>query len=117
MTCRTGVCPNEFDIIPVLLTLTSRLDTPSRDNFSNKIINERPSGSRTMSLTVTTGYRSLVTLGIGAGDIAALVSVGNRLGNWMSASKGDEGFLALLEQDEIDIIRRRGVLDVARFNK
>ena len=117
MTCRTGVCPNEFDIIPVLLILTSRLDTPSRDNFSNKIINERPSGSRKMSLTVTTGYRSLVTLGIGAGDIAALVSVGNRLGNWMSASKGDEGFLALLEQDEIDIIRRRGVLDVARFNK
>ena len=70
-----------------------------------------------MSLTVTTGYKSLITLGVGAGDLAALVSVGNRLGNWISARKGDEDFLALLEQDEIDIIRRRGLLDIVRFNK
>lgn len=26
-------------------------------------------------------------------------------------------FLKMLDQDEIDILRRRGLLDVARFNK
>jgi hypothetical protein len=78
-----------------------------------------PSYSRrvNMSLQVSTGYGSLVALGIGLGDIATLVSLGKRFGNWMSAASGDEDFLKLLDQDEMDILQRRGLLDVARFNK
>ncbi|KAF2194836.1 hypothetical protein K469DRAFT_706319 [Zopfia rhizophila CBS 207.26] len=70
-----------------------------------------------MSIQVTAGPRSLVALGLGISDVATLVSLGQRLGNWMTAASGDADFLELLDQDEMDIIRRRGLVDVARFNK
>ncbi|KAF4636843.1 hypothetical protein G7Y89_g1256 [Cudoniella acicularis] len=70
-----------------------------------------------MSLQRSAGYGSLVALGIGLGDLATLVSLSKRVGNWMTVVSGDEDFLKLLDQDEMDILRRRGLLDIARFNK
>lgn len=70
-----------------------------------------------MSVQLVTGAGSLVALGLGVGDIATLVAVGKRLGNWWAASEGDKEFLSLLEGDELSIIQRRGLLDVLAFNK
>lgn len=70
-----------------------------------------------MALTVTMGVGSLVSLGMGISDVMTLVSLGNRVGNWMTASSGDDEFLKLLEQDSADILTRRGIIDVPRFNK
>ena len=35
----------------------------------------------------------------------------------MTAASGDRTFLGLLDQDELDIIRRKGLIDILRFNK
>ena len=68
-----------------------------------------------MSIQSLLGSRSLVAIGISAGDVATLYTVGRRVGNWFTATTGDAEFLALLEEDEFDILKRRGVIDIIRF--
>ena len=70
-----------------------------------------------MSLQVTAGYGSLVSLGIGLADVFTLITLASRLGNWWTTSSGDAGFLDLLEEDEQNLLSRRGLIDLARFNK
>lgn len=70
-----------------------------------------------MSLQVTTDYGSLIALGVGAGDVASIISLGQRMGNWWTAGSGDKEFLALLDEDEFNIRRRRGLVDLLAFNK
>ncbi|KAF2877624.1 hypothetical protein BDV95DRAFT_481536 [Massariosphaeria phaeospora] len=70
-----------------------------------------------MSLQITTKTGSLIALGLGISDIATIVSLSRRFGNWMTAASGDADFLEFLDTDELEIIRRRGLLDVDRFNK
>ncbi|KAK7424053.1 hypothetical protein QQX98_000663 [Neonectria punicea] len=70
-----------------------------------------------MSLQVTTGANSLVGLGFGVSDVVTIWSLGQRFGNWMTAASGDRDFLQLLDLDELDILRRRGLVDTLRFNK
>ena len=70
-----------------------------------------------MALQITTGAGSLVALGVGAGDVYSLITLGQRIGNWWTAVSGDKQFLALLDQDEFEILRRRGLVDLPTFNK
>lgn len=70
-----------------------------------------------MSITIQTGHDSLVSLGMGVSEIASLFSLGKRLGNWMTAKTGDADLLALIDQDEMELLRRRGLLDLQRWNK
>ena len=70
-----------------------------------------------MALQVTTGPGSLVALGVGVGDVYSLITLGQRVGNWWTAIPGDREFLALLDQDEFEIIRRQGLIDLPAFNK
>jgi hypothetical protein len=70
-----------------------------------------------MSLQVLTGGQSLVAIGLGVGDIASLVSLGHRSGNWWTSSSGDEEFLSMLNEDEFNILKRRGLFDLPAFNK
>ncbi|MCJ1248112.1 hypothetical protein MMC30_005327 [Trapelia coarctata] len=51
------------------------------------------------------------------GDAAAIYALGKRVGNWMMASSGDDELMGLLDQDELDILQRRGIMDNVRFNK
>ena len=70
-----------------------------------------------MALQITTGAGSLVALGVGAGDVYSLITLGQRIGNWWTAVSGDKQFLALLDADEFEILRRKGLIDLAIFNK
>ncbi|MCJ1438152.1 hypothetical protein MMC27_007539 [Xylographa pallens] len=70
-----------------------------------------------MSVQVTTGFSQLVSLGIGAGDVATMINLGHRVGNWWTADSGDREFLDLLDEDEMSLIHRRGLIDLPRFNK
>ena len=69
-----------------------------------------------MSLTVTAGAGSLISVGLGVTDVANLYAVGRLIGNWITAPSGDIEFLDLLQSDELDILRRRGMIDTHRFN-
>ncbi|RDW85425.1 hypothetical protein BP5796_03750 [Coleophoma crateriformis] len=68
-----------------------------------------------MALQVTLGAGSLVAAGVGAGDIATLVTLGHWFGNWITAEKGDAEFLGLIEESEFTFLRRRGLIDTLRF--
>lgn len=68
-----------------------------------------------MSVQSLLGSGNLVAIGIGAGDVASLFSLGQRIGNWLTAPVGDAELLALLEEDEFDILQRRGIIDMGRF--
>jgi hypothetical protein len=70
-----------------------------------------------MSLQIATGPGALLALGVGAGDIASIVSLGRRIGNWWTTRTGDLEMLSLLGEDGSSILQRRGILDVLAFNK
>jgi hypothetical protein len=70
-----------------------------------------------MSVQVTVGANSLLPVGIGAGDIFSLVSLSRTIGNWWTVSAGDDEFLGMLDEDEFNILRRRGLIDLLPFNK
>ena len=70
-----------------------------------------------MSLQVTTGSGSLLAVGFGIADIATLVALARRTGNWFAAASGDAELLADSGLDELDILTRGGSVDMARFNK
>lgn len=70
-----------------------------------------------MSIQVTTAPGALVALGLGVSDVSTLVALGRRVGNWWTAADGDKEFLSLLDEDASSILQRRGLLDVAAFNK
>jgi len=70
-----------------------------------------------MSLQIAAGPGGLMALGVGAGDIASIISLGRRVGNWWTARSGDLEMLALLGEDGSSILKRRGILDMFAFNK
>lgn len=70
-----------------------------------------------MSIQLATGPGALVALGVGVGDVASIISLGRRIGNWWTAPSGDAELLSLLDEDESAIIKRRGLIDVVSFNR
>ena len=70
-----------------------------------------------MSLQISAGHGSLLALGMGLADVVTLITLAQRLGNWWSATSGDVNFLDMLDEDENEILRRRGLVDMLRFNK
>ena len=70
-----------------------------------------------MAVQTLIGTSSLVSVGVGAGDVATLYTVGRRIGNWLTASGGDADLLAMLEEDEASILRRRGTIDLIAFQR
>lgn len=49
--------------------------------------------------------------------MATILGLSKRVGNWLSAAPGDDEFMSLLDEDEFNIIRRRGLVDLLSFNK
>jgi hypothetical protein len=59
----------------------------------------------------------LVALGIGAGDVVTLITIGRKVGNWWTAASGDQYLLKALDEDKANILKRRGVIDEMQFNQ
>ena len=70
-----------------------------------------------MAVQAVAGPGSLISLGISISDVATFYGLAKRVGNWLSAVSGDQEFLELLGQDELDILQRKGLIDIQRFNK
>ena len=58
----------------------------------------------------------MISVGLAVTDVANLFAIGRRVGNWATAPAGDVEFLDLLQSDELDLLSRRGMIDVVRFN-
>ncbi|KAI1176952.1 hypothetical protein F4777DRAFT_544049 [Nemania sp. FL0916] len=70
-----------------------------------------------MSIQLATAAGGLVSLGVGVGDVAAIISYGKRIGNWWTGPSGDAELLKLLDEDGNSVFQRRGLLDIQAFNK
>ncbi|KAI9663293.1 MAG: hypothetical protein M1821_008341 [Bathelium mastoideum] len=70
-----------------------------------------------MSIQFNAGGKGLIALGIGAGDVASIVGMGRRIGNWYNATSGDDEFLDLLGEDTLSLLRRKGLIEPKAFNK
>ena len=70
-----------------------------------------------MALQLALGKNALASLGVGVGDIVTLYNLGRRFGNWLTASEDDQKLLKLLDCDELDVLKRRGLIDLNAFNK
>jgi hypothetical protein len=45
------------------------------------------------------------------------LSIGRRIGNWITTKSGDEQFLSMLDEDEFNFLKRKGLIDIPSFNK
>ena len=70
-----------------------------------------------MAVQLSLGKHALVALGFGVGDVVTLHSLGRRFGNWITATEEDQKLLKLLDCDELDVLRRQGVIDLKAFNQ
>jgi len=70
-----------------------------------------------MALQLALGKNALASLSVGVGDIVTLYNLGRRFGNWLTASEDDQNLLKLLDCDELDVLKRRGLIDLNAFNK
>ncbi|KAI1326121.1 hypothetical protein F5Y16DRAFT_400659 [Xylariaceae sp. FL0255] len=57
-----------------------------------------------MSLQLATAPGALVSLGVGVGDVAAIISYGKRIGNWWTAPSGDIELLTKRWRKRIDLL-------------
>ncbi|KAK3998209.1 hypothetical protein QBC44DRAFT_376070 [Cladorrhinum sp. PSN332] len=85
--------------------------------FDGFLVREAKGFEETYGSVVSTGVGSPTALGLGISDVATLFSLSKRVGNWLSAASGDRDFLELLDQDELDILRRGGLIGTRQFNK
>ncbi|RPA77189.1 hypothetical protein BJ508DRAFT_310356 [Ascobolus immersus RN42] len=70
-----------------------------------------------MTLALTAGADSLIQLGVSISDIALLIDVGRKVGNWFRASSTDNELLAHLSEDSEALIARPGLVDQLKLNK
>ena len=64
-----------------------------------------------MALSIQAGAQSLVQIGIGLGDIAALVQHGRTFGNWLRAKLNDSELFETISEDYGVLLKRRGLVD------
>lgn len=70
-----------------------------------------------MSITAQTSINSLISLGIGFGDVATLWAYGRKFGNFLSTNRLDEELLTVLDLDHMEILRRKGLFELPLWNK
>ena len=69
-----------------------------------------------MALTVQLGIHSLLSAGLGYGDVAALVQDGRRVGSFSFAQQNDTELFESLSEVYGIILRRRGLIDPTVIN-
>ncbi|KAK4695415.1 hypothetical protein P7C71_g2334, partial [Lecanoromycetidae sp. Uapishka_2] len=70
-----------------------------------------------MSVQITTGAKSVLSLGVSLGDLAVALRHGRSIGNWLRAAALDEEmFESIMEKPEA-LLRRRGLITVVRMKK
>ncbi|RDW65097.1 hypothetical protein BP6252_10748 [Coleophoma cylindrospora] len=65
-----------------------------------------------MSLTITAGVKSLLSVGISLGDIAIIIDQGRKFGNWLRTARLDEELFEAIADVSKSILDRPGLVDV-----
>ena len=68
-----------------------------------------------MSLTLATGAKSLISLGVSLSDVALLYDWGRKFGNFLRAAKNEEELLESIMESPDALLKRRGLVEVARM--
>lgn len=68
------------------------------------------------SLSIATGAKSLVTIGLSLGDIVLLIKHGRNYGNWFRATKNESELLESIMEDHEALLKRKGLIDTNRMN-
>jgi hypothetical protein len=69
-----------------------------------------------MSLTITTGVKSLLSVGISLGDIAIIINQGRKFGNWMRTARLDEELFEAIADVSSSILKRPGLVNVVHMS-
>jgi hypothetical protein len=67
------------------------------------------------SVSFTVGAKSLLQLGVSLTDIALLINIGQKFGNFLRVSKNEESLFEALGEDSEALLRRRGLVEPARM--
>ena len=67
-------------------------------------------------MSLNLAVNSLVSLGLGAGDIAVIYGASRKAGTWMKAQWNDRALLDFLQVEKTDVIRRKGVINITALN-
>lgn len=70
-----------------------------------------------MSLQLTTGAKSLLSLGVSLGDLAVIFRHGHSMGNWLRAAGLDAELFESILEDHGALLRRRGLIDVVHMKR
>jgi len=68
-----------------------------------------------MSLTITTGVKSLLYVGISLGDIAIIINQSRKFGNWMRTARLDEELFEAIADVSSSILKRAGLVNAAHM--
>lgn len=70
-----------------------------------------------MSLQVTAGAKSLLSLGVSLGDLAVIFHHGNSMGNWLRAADAEAELSECIMEDPGALLRRHGLINVVKMKK
>lgn len=70
-----------------------------------------------MSLQITAGAKSLLSIGVSLGDLAVIISHGRKIGNWLRAAPLDAELFESIEENPEALLRRRGLINVVQMKK
>ena len=68
-----------------------------------------------MSLQITAGAKSLISLGVSLGDLAVVFRHGHSIGNWLRAAGSEADLFESIMEDHGALLRRRGLVNVVQM--
>ena len=67
------------------------------------------------SISVALGPKGLLQLGVSLTDVALLISIGQKIGNFFQVSNNEQSLLDALGEDIEALIKRRGIIEPTRM--
>ncbi|OCK95585.1 uncharacterized protein K441DRAFT_555872, partial [Cenococcum geophilum 1.58] len=70
-----------------------------------------------MSISATVGAAQLLQFGVSLSDVALLLNIGRKIGNWFRVSSNDQELLGSIGEDPEAILKRRGLIEVSYMER
>jgi len=70
-----------------------------------------------MSISATVGTAQLLQFGVSLSDVALLLNIGRKIGNWFRVSSNDQELLGSIGEDPEAILKRRGLIEASYMER